>query len=94
MMPSNYQLFRPAAVVSNAASGFGPAALVGTYASQSLAMNAPSVAGDLIIPPGYDWSFTAFRPELTNSSLVVGVPQYVVSGGGAGSVANYLGPVL
>lgn len=93
-MATNYQLYRPAVVASNAASGFGAATLVGNYASQSLAMNAPSVAGDLIVPPGYDWSFTAFRPELTNSALVVGVPQYVVTGGGAGSVANYLGPVL
>ncbi|MGY4160498.1 hypothetical protein ACVINW_006340 [Bradyrhizobium sp. USDA 4461] len=92
-MASNYQLYRPAVVASNAASGFGAATLVGTYASQSLAMNAPSVAGDLIIPPGYDWHFTGFRPELTNAALVVGVPQYVVTGGGAGTVANYLGPV-
>jgi hypothetical protein len=93
-LATTYQLYRPRSVAPNAAAGFGVCDLVGTYSSQANAMAAPSVAGDLIVPPGYDWSMTAYRPALTNAALVTGVPQYVATGGGGGTVANYLGPTL
>lgn len=91
-MATNYQLYRPLSVVQNG-QHLGPATAVGSYSSQALAMAAPSVVGDIIIPPGWNWSMTGHRPVLCDATLAAGSqPQYVTVGGGAGSTANHVGP--